>query len=61
MEAEKPGDTLRDVEVRALANTLAEVEAKTVGKTLGDMEAEALVDTPPETLSHWTKKMDLLG
>ena len=47
IEAETPGNTLRDVETEASADTLAhklaKVQAKKVSETLTDLKVESLV------------------
>ena len=66
LEAETPGDKLRDVKASNVAETLTdlkaaspvvplaptrEMEAATAGKTISDMKAQTVVDTLSATLS----------
>ena len=56
VEAKKPGDTLRDVEAEAFAETLADrlekLKARKVGETLTDLKAASTVVTPASTLAE---------
>ena len=56
VEAKKPGDTLRDVEAEAFAETLAdrqeELKAGKVGETLTDLKAASPVVTLAPTLAE---------
>ena len=56
VEAKKPGDTLRDVEAEALAETLAdrpeELKAAKVGQTLTDLRAASPLVTLAPTLAE---------
>ena len=61
MNTKTRGDTIGDVEVKAIhktfAKTLAHPKVKTLGDTLGDVESEALVDTMAYTLA-WARQID---
>ena len=56
VEAKRPGDTLRDVEAQALAETLAdrleELKAGKVGNTLTNLKAASPVVTLAPTLTE---------
>ena len=56
VEAKKPGDTLRDVQAKALAETLAvrleELKAAKVGDTLTNLKAASPVVTLAPTLAE---------
>lgn len=48
----KPGDTMRNMEIEALVDELAEVKSGKVGQTLSDLKAASPVVTLPPTLAE---------